>query len=265
MASVDTGVSEERRKIGVVIGIDTYEKEWNILSNSVENGKSVAHSLKTIGFQVTSYWNSTYDQMIDIFSKITKNEKPGDLLVVYVSCHDYIMGENTYLIPANDKELDSEVDVEAFTLNFDKTIDLIAKRSNAFAIVLIVDTPGSYVLNNFRESKNSSRGKTERQLKPRSKMIVQYSYGDARSINRTTDNNRNTFYTKTLLKHIHKKNADIRDVFKNVEQEFARQSQYQHKPIMVDGLVKSEPVCLNFVPGKIENFFKCRVKYSFFC
>jgi uncharacterized caspase-like protein len=145
MATATTDL-QSRRKIALIIGNSEYTDPSNKRTVSVTNAVKLAKKLKSLGFNVTKHENVKSDMFFDVFSTFRKTVKNDDMILIYFSGHTYQVNDNTYLLPIDDADIDSDVDVENFSLNIRSNLNRLLQQAKPYATFVILDYYHTYRL-----------------------------------------------------------------------------------------------------------------------
>lgn len=81
----------------------------------------------------------------------------------------------------------------------------------------------------------------------------------ARAANQTfigdVESDRNSLFTKYLLKYITRGNVDVTHILQYIANKVCRKSNNKQKPLSMDGLDKNQPIYLNEMPIPAEGKF----------
>jgi uncharacterized caspase-like protein len=110
------------KRVAFVVGNGAY-KNVPQLPNPPMDAKTMASTLRTVGFDVVEGYNLTRDKMTEKLLEFGRKAEGADIAVFYYAGHGIAMGGTNYLLPI-DADLKSEADVKlGATINVDTTLD----------------------------------------------------------------------------------------------------------------------------------------------
>ena len=118
--SGDAALADKR--VAFVVGNGAY-KNVPQLPNPTMDAKTMARTLRNVGFDVVEGYNLTRDKMTEKLLEFGHKAEGADIAVFYYAGHGIAMGGTNYLLPV-DADLKSEADVKlGATINVDTTLD----------------------------------------------------------------------------------------------------------------------------------------------
>ncbi len=215
-------VGKQERRIALVMGNGAYKV--HPLNNPVNDANDMAAALKKSGFQVIDARDATLNQMR------AKVREFGDLLVnsdvgfVYYSGHGVEMKGKNYLIPVNaDIQREDEIADQGLDANLIlEKMNTAGKGVNILVIDACRDDPFG------RSFRSSSRGLVQMDA-PKGTLIA-YSTSPGKVASDGDPRERNSPYTKHLLKAMQKPNMPIELVFKEVRRSVQAETKNQQTP-----------------------------------
>ena len=118
--SGDAALADKR--VAFVVGNGAY-KNVPQLPNPTMDAKTMARTLRNVGFDVVEGYNLTRDKMTEKLLEFGHKAEGADIAVFYYAGHGIAMSGTNYLLPV-DADLKSEADVKlGATINVDTTLD----------------------------------------------------------------------------------------------------------------------------------------------
>ena len=118
--SGDAALADKR--VAFVVGNGAY-KNVPQLPNPTMDAKTMASTLRNVGFDVVEGYNLTRDKMTEKLLEFGHKAEGADIAVFYYAGHGIAMSGTNYLLPI-DADLKSEADVKlGATINVDTTLD----------------------------------------------------------------------------------------------------------------------------------------------
>lgn len=110
------------KRVAFVVGNGAY-KNVPQLPNPPMDARTMASTLRNVGFEVVEGYNLTRDKMTDKLLEFGHKAEGADIAVFYYAGHGIALGGTNYLLPI-DADLKSEADVKlGATINVDTTLD----------------------------------------------------------------------------------------------------------------------------------------------
>jgi uncharacterized caspase-like protein len=110
------------KRVAFVVGNGAY-KNVPQLPNPPMDAKTMASTLRNVGFEVVEGYNLTRDKMTEKLLDFGHKAEGADIAVFYYAGHGIAMGGTNYLLPV-DADLKSEADVKlGATINVDTTLE----------------------------------------------------------------------------------------------------------------------------------------------
>jgi len=110
------------KRVAFVVGNGAYRNVPQ-LPNPAMDARTMASTLRNVGFDVVEGYNLTRDKMTEKLLEFGHKAEGADIAVFYYAGHGIAMGGTNYLLPV-DADLKSEADVKlGATINVDTTLD----------------------------------------------------------------------------------------------------------------------------------------------
>ncbi|CAF4072495.1 unnamed protein product, partial [Adineta steineri] len=149
------------RKLALVFGNRLYEQN-DILINSENDANDMTRSLESIGFRVLQGLNLPCKDMNVYVTEFVRNIRSSDMVLFYFSGHGTQWEDQNYLVPSDDKNLDSK-NIKDHAINAQYVHDQITKY-NPYVSIFILDCCRNYYLHNeglLRGSDSNRKGLKE--------------------------------------------------------------------------------------------------------
>ena len=137
-----------RRKLALVIGNGNYSRAENQLTHSTGNARALSDALKAIGFTVTLACDVEKQEMTNNIIDFSKTINNGDVILLYFSGHAYHIKGKNYLIPVRDTHIESDRDVEDFSIDLGRTLTRLVEKNPSHATICILECCSTYLLKN---------------------------------------------------------------------------------------------------------------------
>lgn len=156
MASKNTH-SAERRKRALLIANDHYAKNENKLPDCTKNAYRLRDALMNIHFEVEMMRN-IQNEMIDVVKPFHEKVRNGDLILFYFFGHAYSVEGKIYLLPTDDKQIKSKIDVKDLGTDVERIIKRIIGDKSSCSVISILDCCRPYLLNEKSTSSGEFNG-----------------------------------------------------------------------------------------------------------
>ena len=234
----------------LVIGNAEYKE--NELTNPVNDAKDMAKSLTKQGVNVVLHTNFDRKKMEDAIrefkNRLFAHEKSVGLF--YFSGHGAQVDGKNYLIPINNDEIKSDDDVPWKAVQVEKVLAQMQGTNNGLNIIILDACRNKpYELYNIIQlsSKNSYRkdGLGLAPITPPEGVIIGYATAPGRTASDFSEGERNSLYTKYLLKAIESKKR-IDDMFMQVRNDVLEESNGKQEPWTTISM--NRPFCFGGCP-----------------
>ena len=223
---VNNGGTSERR-VALVIGNADYPR--NRLANAVNDAVDVSAALRNLGFQVMLVQNATLATMRQRTREFADLASTADVALIFYSGHGIEHAGTNYLIPANVTSLRA-TELESETFNVARWMALFdtqqSSRKNRVNI-LIIDACRDSGVSLGVSAKSGGFAK----MSAPSGTLLAYSTSPGKvAIDGLSSRERNSPYTKNLLRVISQPNMPVEQMFKNVRRMVIEQTRGQQIP-----------------------------------
>tara|TARA_B100001250_G_scaffold144171_1_gene123420 strand:- start:23209 stop:25440 length:2232 start_codon:yes stop_codon:yes gene_type:complete len=209
-------ISQNQRKIALVIGNASYEDPNGVLKNPVNDSKLMSETFIGLEFDSVIVANDlSYDKMRKVFRDYRSSLKKFDVGFIYYSGHGMQDAYNeTYLIPIDfpkNSTIDDVTDYGYSIQDILRSLDRYENKLNVFILDACRDNPYE---KGWKGRSLKGEGLSEPQVPPTGSLVAySTSPGDVASDNSDSDN---SLYTKTLSEIMQQPNLKIEEVFKRV-------------------------------------------------
>ncbi len=215
------------RRIALVIGNADYKPS---LKNSLNDARSMAASLKKLGFNVVYKENLDFPGMLKAAENFITDARDGDVRLFYYSGHGLQMYDRNYLVPIGIK-LSTDDEVVANTLDVTGFIDNIGNFKKGVNIVILDTCRYSPVIatRTLRGRGMNSIAGLASTSAPRG-TIVAFATGRGGKALDGDKNSTQSVYTKHLLKWIETPGLPVDDLFKQVRTAVVLETDGEQQP-----------------------------------
>jgi hypothetical protein len=207
------------RRLALVIGNSSYKV--SPLDNPANDANDVAESLKKFGFQTTLVRNATLGQMREATRKFADQLPSADVALIYFAGHGIESNRKNYMIPVN---ADLKFEYELADQGYDAGIwlDMLEtiKSNNADRVnIVILDACRN---NSLIGSRNLGRGLGK--MDAPSGTFLAYSTAPGKVAADGGRGERNSPFTKHLIRAMQQPNQPIEEVFKEVRRNVGKET-----------------------------------------
>jgi len=195
------------KRIALVIGNADYAA--GRLANSVLDARSMAETLRELGFEVLAYENTGYREMRRAVAEFGERLTADGVALFYYAGHGMQVNGKNYLVPI-DAEIKSERFVAAEALDADGVLNHMQEAKTRVNIVILDACRDNPFTTRFR---GLARGLAF--MPAPAGTYVAYATGPG-SVAEDGEPGRNGIYTGELLKALREPGLRIEDVFKRV-------------------------------------------------
>jgi len=207
------------RRLALVVGNSSYKV--SPLDNPANDANDVAESLKKFGFQTTLVRNATLGQMREATRKFADQLPSADVALIYFAGHGIESNRKNYMIPVN---ADLKFEYELADQGYDAGIWLemleSIKSNNADRVnIVILDACRN---NSLIGSRNLGRGLGK--MDAPSGTFLAYSTAPGKVAADGGRGERNSPFTKHLIRAMQQPNQPIEEVFKEVRRNVGKET-----------------------------------------
>lgn len=207
------------RRVALLIGNSQYKS--SPLENSVNDATDMNLALKKIGFQTTFLRNASLGQMRDATRRFADQLTKADVALIYFAGHGIESKNKNYMIPVNaDLKFEYELADQAYDATAWLEMLEMIKSNNAERVnIVILDACRD---NNLIGSRSLNRGLGR--MDAPSGTLLSYSTAPGKVAADGGKGERNSPFTKNLLKAIQLPGQPIEEVFKEVRRNVTRET-----------------------------------------
>ncbi len=208
------------RRLALVIGNSSYK--ISPLDNPANDANDVAESLKKFGFQTTLVRNATLVQMREATRKFADQLPSADVALIYFAGHGIVSSNKNYMIPINaDLKFDYELADQAYDAGLWLDMLETIKSNNANRVnIVILDACRDNNLVGGRRSIGRGLGKMDAP----SGTFLAYSTAPGKVAADGGRGERNSPFTKHLIRAMQQPNQPIEEVFKEVRRNVGKET-----------------------------------------
>lgn len=207
------------RRVALIIGNAQYKS--SPLDNSVNDATDINQSLKRFGFQTTFLRNASLGQMREATRRFADQLTNADVALIYFAGHGIESKNKNYMIPVNaDLKFEYELADQAYDASAWLEMLEMIKSNNAERVnIVILDACRN---NNLIGSRSLNRGLGR--MDAPAGTFLSYSTAPGKVAADGGKGERNSPFTKNLLKAIQQPGQPIEEVFKEVRRNVTRET-----------------------------------------
>ncbi len=207
------------RRVALVIGNAQYKS--SPLENSVNDATDIDQALKRFGFQTTFLRNASLSQMRESTRRFADQLSNADVALIYFAGHGIESKNKNYMIPVNsDLKFEYELADQAYDAGAWLEMLEMIKSNNAERVnIVILDACRN---NNLIGSRSLNRGLGR--MDAPAGTFLSYSTAPGKVAADGGKGERNSPFTRNLLKAIQQPGQPIEEVFKEVRRNVTRET-----------------------------------------
>ena len=212
-------VQRTERRVALVIGNGQYKS--SPLENSVNDATDIDQALKRFGFQTTFLRNASLSQMRESTRRFADQLTTADVALIYFAGHGIESKNKNYMIPVNsDIKFEYELADQAYDAGAWLEMLEMIKSNNAERVnIVILDACRN---NNLIGSRSLNRGLGR--MDAPAGTFLSYSTAPGKVAADGGKGERNSPFTRNLLKAIQQPGQPIEEVFKEVRRNVTRET-----------------------------------------
>jgi len=215
------------RRVALIFGNANYQV--GPLRNPVNDARSMARVLQSLGFEVILRTDSSLREMEDALDKFHDRIRQGSVGIFYYAGHGIQSGGENYLIPVNAK-LRVEQDLRYNALPVGKVLGVMEAAKNGANIVILDACRDNPLARSWRSS--------QRGLAPiYTATGIYIAYATAPGSTAADGSGQNGTFTAALLRHIKRPHEGIDQLFNQVREDVNRETNGRQVPWTASSLI----------------------------
>ena len=220
-------VARNERRVALLVGNSAYKQ--SPLLNAVNDAVDLNVALKALGFQTLLVQDASLATMRQKTREFADLALTADVALIFFSGHGIEHRGNNYLIPTSVVASLREFEVEDETFNAARWMDMLetqkgANRQRVNIVILDACRENTF----SRGWRSTSRGLAR--MEAPSGTILAYATAPGKLASDGNPGDRNSPYTKNLLKAIQQPNVPVEQVFKDVRRTVVEQTRGEQVP-----------------------------------
>lgn len=228
-------------RVALVVGNAKYETAVGSLRNAVNDAKSVAKTLRGLGFVVIEEHNVTRNELIDSVARFRPKLRGAEVALFYYAGHGIAVGGSNYLIPVKSGYNPDGADETALKMlaetklfNAEQVVAEMSAAGGRCNLVILDACRTTPVARDLRNRGITTAGGLA-EMKPPAGSLIAFAT-DAGRTARDGDGS-NGLYTEALLRHLRTPGLTIEQVFKRTRAEVMQRSEGTQIPAEYSRLV----------------------------
>lgn len=216
------------KKVALVIGNSRYANEAT-LANPHNDAEDMAEVLSRIGFKVMVKFDLDYNSLRNSLMEFTQLADQAEIAAVFYAGHGIEMTGTNYLIPV-DARLDNESQIAFQALPLDLVLNSVSGASR-LRIVFLDACRNNPFLKKIQSKLGTSRSALGRGLapiEPNEGTVVAFAAKDGTTASDGAE--RNSPFTKALLKHIVQPGLDVDFLLRHVRDDVLKETDGKQEP-----------------------------------
>ncbi len=246
--------ADDGSRVALVVGNAAYSN--NGLKNPENDAREVAAKLRRLGFEVTLLKNTNLSELLEAVKDLVHRAPNYDVRLFYYAGHAFQYQGGTYLVPI-DAALNNPSVIATQTFRFDHLLERLSQvpsginlyildacRDNPYANSLAVDRDGRQI--KMRSPSRPFQGLARPRTVSGGSLVAYSTTPGRTSLDSRAD--RNSVYTKHLLRHIETPGLTHDELFRRVRGDVLIETQGKQIPWEHTSLV--EPFCFRVRDGQ---------------
>ena len=244
--------SKSHARVALVIGNAKYEAAVGPLRNPVNDAKSIAKTLRGLGFSVVEEHNVTRDELLESVAAFRKRLSGIEVALFYYAGHGISVAGSNYLIPVKSGYNPEGVDELGLRLLAETRLfnaeQVIAEMNAAGGLcnLVILDACRSTPLARNPRSRDVTKPGGLLEMKPPAGSLIAFATDAGHTAQ--DGSGANGLYTEALLKHLRTPDLTIEQVFKRTRAEVMERSDGGQIPAEYSRLIGEDI----FLAGRAE-------------
>jgi uncharacterized caspase-like protein len=249
-----TFLTKMSRRLALVIGNNDYSK--NELQNCVNDATKLAETLEGVSYTVSLQLNLKSDQMYKCIKTFAKSIQSNDLIIFFFAGHGVQWGDQNFLLPCNNDEIEDGSDMQRIAINAQAMVDQMADM-NPHAVIVLLDCCREYwVPSSIARGTDQSVGGLHEMEAPPGTLIA-FACAPGKTTPDRSLNSENGIFTKYLLEHIKTPGIDVEIILRRVAKDVAKETNKKQQPFRVTSIIEEGVYIVP--PGKclLSLFLSC--------
>lgn len=223
-----TSQAHSANRVALVIGNSAY-RHVPALPNPLNDADDVSLSLKRLDFEVTTVRNVSFDEMRRSLIAFGKSARGADFAIIFFAGHGMEINGENWLVPV-DAQLASDVDVRGEAIGLQFLMDNVSS-STKLGLVILDACRNNPFLQRMRRTytkRTTERGFTR--IEPSENVLVAYAAREGTTAIDSTEDHRNSPFTRSLINNIETPGLEIQFLFRKVRDEVMQATGRQQQP-----------------------------------
>ena len=217
-------------RVALIIGNATYTNA-NPLANPLNDAADLSAALAAAGFDVTEANDLTLDGMRDALKAFRTKANGSDIAMVFYAGHGLEVENRNYLVPV-DADLQTGSDVLYDTIPLELLNDAVSGAKTLSLVILDACRSNPFAQRFADTSRSVGRGLSV--IEPAAGTLVAYAARDGTIA--ADGDDRNSPYTRALLKYIAEPGLDVNLMFRKVRDHVMAETRNEQEPFVYGSL-----------------------------
>lgn len=222
------------KKVALVIGNSRYANEA-ALTNPPNDAEDMAEVLSRIGFKVMVKFDLDYNSLRNALMEFTQRADQAEIAAVFYAGHGIEMSGTNYLVPI-DARLDNESQIAFQALSLDLVLNAVNGASRLRIVFLDAcrNNPFLKKLQSRPGANRSALGRGLAPIEPNEGTVVAFAAKGGTTASDGSE--RNSPFTKALLKHIVQPGLDVDFMLRHVRDDVMKDTGGRQEPFKYGSL-----------------------------
>lgn len=234
-------VRAEKNRVALVIGNERYESAAGALRNTREDARSIAATLRALGFATTERYDLNRDQLLEAVEGFRKKIGGAEVALLYYAGHGLSIAGQNYLVPVKSGFDPAAGDAttlrmlaETRLFNVEQAVaDMSAAGADCNLVIL--DACRNTPLARSAQTRNMLNQSGLAEMTPPAGSLIAFATDAGKTA--FDGDGSNGLYTEELLKHLRMPNLTIEQVFKRTRAGVVKRSEGGQVPAEYSRLI----------------------------
>ncbi len=219
-------------RVALVVGNSAYSHATP-LTNPKNDAQDMSAAFERLGFEVTTLTDLGFDDMRRALRTFSSKAVRADMAVIFYAGHGMEVNKQNYLIPADAKlQTDRDISFEAIPLEL--ATEAVSGARTLRLVILDACRNNPFAASMTMTSSTRSLGRGLARVEPEAGTLVTFAAKEGTTALDGTD--RNSPYTKALLKHLETPQLEINFLFREVRDDVMASTNQQQQPFTYGSL-----------------------------
>lgn len=221
-----------QQRVALVVGNSAYTHTTPLI-NPKNDAEDISAAFRRLGFDVTTLNDLGFDAMRRALRAFSAKAVQADMAVIFYAGHGMEVNKQNYLIPA-DARLQTDRDISFEAIPLELATEAVSGARTLRLVILDACRDNPFAASMTRTSSTRSLGRGLARVEPGAGTLVTFAAKEGTTALDGTD--RNSPYTRALLKHLETPQLEINFLFRQVRDDVMASTNQQQQPFTYGSL-----------------------------